>query len=63
MLSGDFNIDFLNKDCNKSTSFLNTSYSPSLLPIISKPTRITDNSATLIDNLFNNKPCRSMEIE
>ena len=30
---------------------------PVLLPIISKPTRITDNSATLIDNFFINEPC------
>ena len=55
MLCGDFNIDLLNKDCNNSTSFLNTMYSLSLLPIISKPTMITDNSATLIDNFFINE--------
>ena len=54
MLCGDFHIDLLYKDCNNSTSFLNTL---SLLPIISKPTRITDNSATLIDNFFINEPC------
>ena len=57
MLCGDFNIDLLNKDCNNSTSFLNPMYSLSLLPIISTPTRITDNSATLIYNFFINEPC------
>ena len=57
MLCGDFNIDLINKDCNNSTSSLNTTYSLSLLPIISIPTRITDNSATLIDNFFINEPC------
>ena len=57
MLCGDFHIDLLNKDCNNSTSFLNTMYSLPLLPIISKPTRITDNSATLIDNLLISEPC------
>ena len=58
MLCGDFNIVLLNKDCNNSTSFLNTMYSLSLLQIfISKPTRITDNFATLIDNFFINEPC------
>ena len=57
MLYGDFNIDLLNKDCNNSTLFLNTMYSLSFLPNISRPTRITDNSATLIDNLFINEPC------
>ena len=56
MLCGDFNLDLLNKDCNNSTSFLTTMYSLSLLPIISKPTRITDNSATLIYNFFINEP-------
>ena len=30
-------------------------YSLSLLPIISKPTMITDNSVSLIDNLFINE--------
>ena len=57
MLCDDFNIDLLNKDCNNLTSFLNTMYSLSLMPIISKPTMITDNSATLIDNFFLNEPC------
>ena len=57
MLCGDFNIDLLNKDCNNSTLFLNTMYSLSLLPIISKPTMITDNSAKLIDNFFISEPC------
>ena len=42
------------KDCNNSISFLNTMYSLSLLPIISKQIRIT---ATKIDNFFINEPC------
>ena len=54
MLNGDFNIDILNKDCNNLALFLNTLYSLSLLPIISKQNRITDNSAILIDNFFIN---------
>ena len=41
---------------SNSTSFLNAMYSVSLKPIISKPTRITDNSARLIDNFFINEP-------
>ena len=53
----DFNIYFLHKDCNHLTLFLNTVYSLSLLPIFIIPTRITDNSATLIDNFFINEPC------
>ena len=57
MMCGDFNIDLLNKDCNNSTSFLITMYSLSLLPIISTQIRITDNSATLIDNFDINELC------
>ena len=52
MLCSDFNIDLLNKKCNNLNLFLNTMYLLSLLPILSKPTRITDNSATLINNFF-----------
>ena len=52
ILCGDFNIDLLNDDCNNSTLFLNTMYSLSLLSIIIKPTRITDNTATIIYNYF-----------
>ena len=34
--------------------FLNCIYSNSLFPVITKPTRVTSSSATLIDNLFTN---------
>ena len=53
ILTGDFNFDLLKYDENSSTlNFLNSLTSLSLIPVISKPTRITDNSATLIDNIF-----------
>ena len=52
ILCGDFNIDLRNKDCNNSTSFLNTMYSLSLLPIISELITIIDNSATLIEKFL-----------
>ena len=54
-LMGDFNIDLMK--CNSqhiSQEFVETLMSVSLLPLISKPTRVTDRSATLIDNIFCN---------
>jgi hypothetical protein len=50
-LLGDFNIDLINK---QSETFLNTMFSHYFHPRIDRPTRITDSSATLIDNIFTN---------
>ena len=53
----DFNLDILNYDNNENTlNLLNSLTSHSLIPIITKPSRITDQSATLIDNIFMTKP-------
>ena len=52
---GDFNINLLNVDTHVDTSeFLEMMYSFSYLPLITKPTRVTKSSATLIDNIFSN---------
>ena len=52
---GDFNINLLNSDTHAlSAEFLNIMYSSGLYPVISKPTRITASSATLMDNFFCN---------
>ena len=54
-LMGDFNINLLNHDRHAATSdFLETLYSASFFPLITKPTRITNETATLIDNIFCN---------
>lgn len=54
-ICGDFNIDLLNPNKHKLTEeFIETLYSLSLFPTITKPTRITGNGATLIDNIFTN---------
>ena len=56
-VTGDFNFDILNVHMNNDSSrFLNLMYSHSLLPIITKPTRITDSSSTLLDNIFIRNP-------
>ena len=51
---GDFNINLLKQDTHISKDFLNTFLSASYLPLITKPTRVANQSATLIDNIFSN---------
>lgn len=52
---GDFNLNLLNYDSNSDTNdFVNTLGSYYFHPHILKPTRITEHSATLIDNIFFN---------
>ena len=54
-LCGDFNIDILKHKVNQGTkSFLDTMYSIGLYPLIDRPTRISNHSFTLIDNVFTN---------
>ena len=53
---GDFNINLLAVEtCNYSHKFLLSLQSYSLIPTVDKPTRVYNNSATLIDNIFVNK--------
>ena len=52
---GDFNLNLLNVDSHPSTEeFLNTLGTYFYNPHILQPTRITNHSATLIDNIFFN---------
>lgn len=52
---GDFNIDLLNQQCQRNMfEFINSMYSLGLYPSITRPSRITTHSATLIDNIFTN---------
>ena len=54
-LTGDFNIDLLKYDShNQSAEFINSLTALSFLPTILQPSRITDHSFTLIDNIFSN---------
>ena len=55
LLLGDFNIDLL-KINQKSfiKDFLDNIFTLGLCPSITLPTRLTDTSATLIDNVFSN---------
>ena len=52
---GDFNINILQHESEDSVrQFLDSMYSLGLYPLISKPTRITRTTATIIDNIFTN---------
>ena len=52
---GDFNIDLMKYcNCNVINQFLSAIYAYSFLPLIDKPSRITDSSFSLIDNIFTN---------
>lgn len=54
IILGDFNIDLLKASQHPYTNlFLDTISSYNLLPAIERPTRITDSSHTLIDNITN----------
>ena len=54
-IMGDFNFNLLNYESHTETNdFLNTMISNYLLPHILQPTRVTDHSATVIDNIFSN---------
>ena len=52
---GDFNLNLLNYENHSDTNyFLNSMVSHYLLLHILHPTRVTDHSATIIDNIFSN---------
>ena len=54
-LLGDYNLNILNCDKHDKTSqFIDTMFSYHFAPLINKPTRIREKSATLIDNIFTN---------
>ena len=55
ILMGDYNINLMNSNSHTLTEeFLDQFISSSFIPVINKPTRITNHSATLIDNIFTN---------
>lgn len=52
---GDFNLDLRHYDSHHFTQeFLDSLFPHMLIPLITKPTRVTSHSATLIDNIFTN---------
>ena len=52
---GDMNTDILIQVTHiKTGQFVDIMFSNSFLPVITRPTRVTATSATLIDHIFNN---------
>ena len=54
-IAGDFNLNLLDYYTNKKVQkFLNLVYQNGMIPTISKPTRVTRNTATTIDYILTN---------
>ena len=59
-LMGDYNINLLNYDKHTgTTSFVDMLHANYFVSLINRPTRVTNKSATLIDNIFTNCFCNS----
>ena len=57
VLIGNINIKFLQYNANNITSeYLDMILEMGFMPLITKPTRITDHTATLIDHIYTNVP-------
>jgi exonuclease III len=55
-LLGDFNINFLKYDSKPTEKYLDMLYSNNIIPVITKPTRLTVHTKTLIDHIYTNVP-------
>ena len=56
IMMGDINIDLLKFSThNKTNEYLDKTFSQGCMPIITKPTRVTPYSSTLIDHIYINK--------
>lgn len=55
-IMGDFNFDLLK---SSSSDFLQLLYSNNFLPTITRPTHVTNQSVSLIDNILTNTTCNS----
>ena len=52
---GDFNVNLLNYNSHtETTNYVNFLFSKQFLPYIVHPSRVSENSSTLIDNIFSN---------
>lgn len=57
IIMGDMNIDLLQFNThNTTTEYMDNNFAHGFFPLITKPTRVTPHSATLIDHMFINKP-------
>ena len=58
LLLGDFNFDLIKHDQDLNCqNLIDSTTNHGFIQIISRPTRVTDHSATLIDHVYSNKIC------
>ena len=64
-IMGDYNLDLMKHDKHPPTEkFLDLMYANSFIPIINRPTRVTMNTCTLIDNIFiNNYDVKDQQLQ
>jgi exonuclease III len=63
-LMGDFNLNLLNVNLDKkSTEFFNTMQSYLYMPLINKPTRLSNTCSSIIDNIFTNNVTSEDNVE
>ena len=59
---GDYNLDLFNAEKHiKTGEFVDLMFSHHFIPLINKPTRVREKSATLIDNIFTNNVMSSTQ--
>jgi hypothetical protein len=59
-IMGDFNIDLLKYNSHdKTNNYVDNLFTQGFLPLITKPTRVTSTSATLIDHIYTNNICKA----
>ena len=57
IIVSDYNIDILKHESHEGTDkFINTVFSHSLSPLITRPTRFCNDKSSLIDNIYTSKP-------
>ena len=56
MITGDMNVDLLRPDKSSTQNYVNILQTLSLTQLVTKPTRATVNSRTLIDHIVTNMP-------
>ena len=62
VMTGDMNINLLNIEGTITTDYISSVMSHGFIPYITRPTRITEYTATLIDHLFIRLPHRQMTV-
>ena len=60
VITGDMNINLLNIDWALTTDYISSVMSHGFIPYITRPTRITEYTATLVDHLFIKLPHHQM---